>query len=172
MTAKLENVRIFKENLWTEAIFLPLNPQPCDLSGVAASGHRCSRDWLFLCIWMGVNRRNVWGCGAAGLSGTAHNAAFDCVLCDHWHHYTDWLESADTGAHRSWQGTRSECKNHFVVRTPYTLGACVCVNGASSPGLCGADGEVKLQPGMTPAHSLLWAERIMLKSFITVRPSH
>ncbi len=83
----------------------------------------------------------------------AHSTAFDGLVCDNWHHYTDGVPSADLQAHTLYGTAHGHTvKSLCSQRASHPRGVCVCVYVCMcvvlrAPGLMGAKGlkgKVKL----------------------------
>ncbi len=104
--------------------------------------------------WAGLNRRKVGDVRLLDYQA-AHSTAFDGLVCDYWHHYTDRVPSADLQAHtqhgtahgHSVKSLCSQCASHprgmcICLYVCVCVCECVCVYCVlCAPGLMGAEGE-------------------------------
>lgn len=128
--------------------------------------------------WAGLNRRKVGDVRLLDYQA-AHSTAFDGLVCDHWHHYTDRVPSADLQAH-TLHGTAHghSVKSLCSQRASHPRGMCmcvyvrVCVWCAVCPWAHGCwRGRLscsQMLQDTAPMESPVWAERIMKRAFMTV----
>lgn len=77
--------------------------------------------------WTGVNRRNVEAVKLLDYQA-AHSTAFDGLVCDYWHHYTDRVPSAHLQAHTLYGTAHGHSvKSLCSQRASHPRGMCVPV---------------------------------------------